>query len=551
MSAIDGLLELVDGYLAGTLTEVQQADLDRRLCTEPRSRQLFWLAINHEVLLRTRTVAGLEGVAAADAGPGGAPWWRAMAVRWAAAALILVLLGAAARFGLRQGAGPGILGVASLVPARAGGGGSVHHPDHRQEPLRIGQVLGQDDAIEVEDGASVELRAPGEATTFALEGAASLVVRTTPQGMRLRLEHGELTAEVAHQPPGRQVMIGTPQATVEVVGTRFVVAASAERTSVDVDDGRVRVAASGIPGDRAEIGPGGRVVARTGQRLDESPLSELSWSDHRPIGVLMLCTGESGWPRNPRGWLHDAAIDITTAGGREELRRRLEAIVDQSIANLHAVGAQALVFWDLEGMESPLGYVGDPRQLATLAPEMDAIADGLIERVRSAGIAVGVAIRLDEVIRARPGGALSLSPAHAPALLAQQRMHYAHKRWGATIFPLLGAPREGMDIATICRRLHADSPQALIIPTAAHGEADRWSAPWIQPEQLASHLGSPHRPGSMAVIAPLDDAYMAAHRDELIHAVEAGDVLTLRAWYKTDGHLLVQQIQAAAQAHPR
>jgi hypothetical protein len=55
----------------------------------------------------------------------------------------------------------------------------------------------------------------------------------------------------------------------------------------------------------------------------------------------------------------------------------------------------------------------------------------------------------------------------------------------------------------------------------------------------------------MAVIAPLDDAYMAAHRDELIHAVEAGDVLTLRAWYKTDGHLLVQQIQAAAQAHPR
>jgi hypothetical protein len=61
-------------------------------------------------------------------------------------------------------------------------------------------------------------------------------------GKRATLEHGSLDAEVAAQPPGRPLVILTPQAELTVIGTAFHLASDEQRTRLEVTHGRVRMA---------------------------------------------------------------------------------------------------------------------------------------------------------------------------------------------------------------------------------------------------------------------------------------------------------------------
>jgi hypothetical protein len=56
---------------------------------------------------------------------------------------------------------------------------------------------------------------------------------------------------------------------------------------------------------------------------------------------------------------------------------------------------QAVLLWDLEGQEfsHTFTYVGDPRRLADLAPEMDAVADEMFAAFRDAGYKIGLTLR--------------------------------------------------------------------------------------------------------------------------------------------------------------
>jgi ferric-dicitrate binding protein FerR (iron transport regulator) len=547
------VLDLVDGYLDGTIGDNQLADLERRLCDESGTRRLFWLAVNQEVLLRRHLSGAADAAAAERLSPGPIAWWRRAQVRWAVAALLMAMVGIATVLETRGRTPTGPRATITMVHADAGSSraaGELIHSDGRSEPLHAGQSMSVGDRMVVALGADAEVRMSGEDTAFGIGHDAALSLSASPQGSRLVLERGFLTAVVAHQMPGKRLIVTTNQATVEVVGTRFTVAATADRTSVDVDEGRVKVASIAAPLDISEIGPGGRAEATTGQPVHAGAVASLAWSDHRPLGVLMLCKAAAGWPRNPRGWFNDDHVDISTAVGTKNLQDRIEASIDQCITNLRSVGAQGLVFWDIEGLEAAIGYVGDPRQLPVLAPEMDSIADHLMERVRQAGFAVGVAIRLDEVDCGHGTMVAKLRPARNPAVLVQERIAYAMKRWGATLFPLLGTGTEHMDVATVCRHVHAAYPIVLLIPTAAIGDADRWSAPWIQPDQLEAHGVAANPAGSMSVIAPLEDEYLMQHHDALVQAVAHGDVLTVRAWYLTPGHRLVHDIHDAAHWAP-
>lgn len=555
MSDRDELLVLVDDYLAGSLAGERLATLERRLRTEPDSGRLFWVAVNHEIQLRQHPFSASATVPAAvvttvekKGSVASLPmaWWRRPRLALAAcAALLLVAVGWVL---LREvGGDHAVIAHIAALSAPGGEPGTLRHADQRTEPLRADQPVGADDRIEVAVGASLDLRFVNETTVIGLGSGTKLMMVARPGITRLMLEQGTLTAEVAHQAPGRHLSVITPDVRVEVVGTRFAVSVGDRRSHVEVEEGRIEVALTNqSSGGSIFIGPGGSVIAESGKPLTIDEVPDLRWDDHRPLGVMMLCKELSGWSHNPRGWFNDATIDISTPAGLAALHKRLDAVIDQSIANLREVGAQGLVFWDLEGLEFPLGYVGDPRQLGTLAPEMDAVADRLMARVRAAGFAVGMAIRIDATERSQLGAALELKPVSDPARLALAKIAYARQRWGATLFPLLGLGSATMSKATICRRVHEASPGILLIPTAVEGDADRWSAPWIQPDRLATQTAATRRAGGFSVIAPLEDAYLAEHRDELVRAVAAGDLLTVRAWYRTAGHQLVKDIHAAA-----
>ncbi len=75
---------------------------------------------------------------------------------------------------------------------------------------------------------------------YSLNGEADVVVDPDkPRDIHLR--RGSLTAEVQRQNPGQPLVLVTPTARIEVLGTVLSVLADAERTRVHVDSGKVKV----------------------------------------------------------------------------------------------------------------------------------------------------------------------------------------------------------------------------------------------------------------------------------------------------------------------
>ena len=546
MSKHRALLELVDGYLAGELDGARQAELERALCSDPDAARTFWIAINHEILLRQHHFGAQETAHAA-------PFtlrkpWRKPRLLLAIAALVLVAIGVPALIAFTR-PGKEIATITSVDTPRSGAGRLIS-ADARQVDLHDGLIVHDGDRVEVATGASIAMRLHGEQTRLDFGSGSIASLTAGPAGLRIGMDSGSLSATVEHQGAARRLAVVTPEAQIVDQGTRFSVTVRPASTSIEVSEGHVQVTARNGAAPALDLGPGGHATAEPHGTLAETTVPYLQWSDRRPLGVMMLCRNTSGWATNPRGWLNDETLDSTTPSGRAILQARLERAVEEAIANLTAIDAQGLVFWDLEGLESAIGYVGEPRRLDALAPEMDAVVDRLMARVRGAGLQVGVAIRTEAVVRTAATAGLELKPVDDPVLLVLSRIAYAQKRWGASLFPVLGPGTPTMDVETLCRRVHAAVPDVLLIPTGAGGDLGRWSAPWLHFEKEPPANRLPAH-GEFRIIAPLEEDYLVQHHDLLVEAVAAGDILTVRAWYKTASHQLVHDIHAAARRpHP-
>lgn len=110
-----------------------------------------------------------------------------------------------------------------------------------------GQPLAPGDERDLFAGAALELPARGwvtlrfsDGTTVEALGDTRLTADVGSTGKRLRLERGELRAEVRRQPHGAPLVVVTPRSDTTVVGTRLAVA-TGERERVAVDEGHVRV----------------------------------------------------------------------------------------------------------------------------------------------------------------------------------------------------------------------------------------------------------------------------------------------------------------------
>ncbi|HEY4395857.1 MAG TPA: FecR domain-containing protein [Polyangia bacterium] len=90
------------------------------------------------------------------------------------------------------------------------------------------------------DGAEADL-AMDRGTMVHLAGPAHVALVGTAADVTLRLDDGALTAAVAHRLAGETFAVVTPDARVEVRGTRFSVVKGREGSSVRVDEGRVFV----------------------------------------------------------------------------------------------------------------------------------------------------------------------------------------------------------------------------------------------------------------------------------------------------------------------
>lgn len=288
------------------------------------------------------------------------------------------------------------------------------------------------------------------------------------------------------------------------------------------------------------------------RQFAQSHPSELNWTDRRPIASLFLSSASDHHPiQNPRGWfLNDESVDVRTAEGRASLRERVMGFADDSIKEMKNVGAQGMITWDIEGQEYPhaTSYIGDPRLVGRLAPEMDAIADDYFAKFRAAGLRVGVCVRPQQLVIAPDGTARQVSVDD----MAQQlmdRVQYAKTRWGATLFYVdsNGGPYDPID-ATIFQQVARAHPDVLLIPEHQNSAYYAFTAPYNDTNEASPFTPDAVRriyPNAFGVVKLMGDN-TAQLRGALVAAARHGDILMFNGWYDSEDGRTVRDAYAEA-----
>ena len=277
----------------------------------------------------------------------------------------------------------------------------------------------------------------------------------------------------------------------------------------------------------------------------------LNWPDRHPIGALFLSSADNHHPTNPRGWFNNATdVDVTTETGRAQFRARVLDYARESVKQLKNVGAQGMITWDIEGQQYPhaTSYIGDPRLLNRLAPEMDAVADDYFRVFKDAGLKVGVCVRPQQLTFGADGQVDQKAVADEAAILID-KIAYAQKRWGATLIYVdsNGGPFDPTD-AEIFRRVAAAFPNALLMPEHQNFKYQAYTAPYndlrfensITPDEVRVAY-----PRAFSVING-EAAQLKARRSDLVRAVRGGDILVFNGWYESEEGKLIQSIYAEA-----
>jgi len=288
----------------------------------------------------------------------------------------------------------------------------------------------------------------------------------------------------------------------------------------------------------------------------------LHWPDRRSLGYLMLSSTvphrASG--QNPRGWFNNADnVDVTTATGRVAFAKRLTEYADNSIRILKAMNAQGMVTWDIEGQEYPhaTSYIGDPRKLAQLAPEMEPLADAYFARFRRASLKVGVCIRPQILVKAADSGASQHDQADMKQVTQTliEKALYANTRWGCTLFYVdsngdPNVPYPASVFQTVAAALASRKITVLLMPE--HQNVRYYSATAPYDELRGGILGTPDHirrvyPGAFTVLNTSDGDLDGRHAD-LVTAVKGGDILLFRAWFDDPQNAKVKAVYAEAGA---
>jgi len=295
----------------------------------------------------------------------------------------------------------------------------------------------------------------------------------------------------------------------------------------------------------------------------------LDWKDRRPIGTLFLANPYTGWKTNPRGYLPGKGKDndVTTEQGLQEFGAALMAYADKSVEILKEANAQGVIIWDLEGAEHyhPITYIAQPDKLAQIAPEMERFADAFFKKFREAGLKTGVTIRPTEVVPdpKRPGKWTHIE-VKDPVKLMDDKITYAKKRWGCTIFYLDSnvfgndwlTPEQKKELkvdwtmpTTMLADLMKKHPDILIIPEWSRWQDYRYAAPYS-----SVNLGQTTTSPILRAIYP--DAFrvmsistraLEQNWQTYLQGAMAGDVFLFNAWYRAGEYKLMTLLLAEAE----
>jgi hypothetical protein len=221
------------------------------------------------------------------------------------------------------------------------------------------------------------------------------------------------------------------------------------------------------------------------------------------------------------------------SSGGERFRQALLDYADRSITILRQTDAQGMIVWDLEGEEFPqkTSYIGDPRLVDRLAPEMAGVVDEFFYRFRMAGLRVGMTVRPQQIdFDAAGQPEQRFVPDYDRILL--EKIDYARTRWGATLFYIdsnggVLRPQEAFRL----RRLVRERPDVLLIPEHHHLLYYSFSAPYASLQQ-----GDSPGSGLFRLLYPRSfEALSISNAQSATTALSAarqnGDIVLFPAWF--------------------
>ena len=363
----------------------------------------------------------------------------------------------------------------------------------------------------------------------------------------VRLSYGTGSVAVVNDDVDKPLMVGVPWANNRPTDTVFPL-------SVHTD--RVRMYPDSYPVISRPIPPNGsdqyHVSLRFGgasatdielasdvyKKFSEVFPSQLKWPDRRPIGAIFLATDSQYRQGNPRGWFGDASLNLAAPSGRETFKQRMLARADESIANMQDMKAQGVITWDIEGQEfaRSVGYVGDPRMVNDLAPEMGEVVDEYFSRFRNAGLRVGICVRPQQFFRSPDRKTATQSIIQDPVKILVEKIRYAKERWGVTLAYIdsntTGKDPNPMD-AALMQKVATALPDVLLIPEHSNFRYYSFSAPFRELRQ--GYVSTPDAvhaayPNAFTLIYTADGPLDLYH-NSLAAAVKRGDSLMYRAWY--------------------
>lgn len=294
----------------------------------------------------------------------------------------------------------------------------------------------------------------------------------------------------------------------------------------------------------------------------------LKWPDRRPIASAFLCNPATGWKTNPRGYLQNPKVDVTTEEGVKAFGESLMKYADGCIERMKKMDAQGIIVWDIEGQEMPhfISYIGDPRLLSKLSPEMDRFADAFMKKFRDAGFKTGITLRPTQVYAVEEPGKRPWNHREVkdPVADMSEKIKTAQKRWGCTLFYLDSSifgndfltgeqQKEKKDIPWVMpkamfeklARLH---PDCLICPEWADRDNFRFGAPYKSPNLGQSGTDPLIRriwPQAFSVVG-VSPQLIEQKWDQFAEQVEKGDVLLFMPWYDPQINRFVQLLYQEA-----
>lgn len=301
--------------------------------------------------------------------------------------------------------------------------------------------------------------------------------------------------------------------------------------------------------------------------IQQNPVA-FKWEDRRPIGQIFFAHPTRGWATNPRGFNFGRGEkhDVFTEEGLKIFGEELMAYADRNLAILKAMNAQGVIVWNLEGEElyHPVSYLAEPRLLPEAAPEMERFADAFFKKFTDAGLKVGITIRPTEVYDREPGKRRWNHRYVAdPVQLMSDKIAYAKKRWGVTIYYIdsnvfandFGAnlPKDNnvpwVMPESMIEALHREHPDVLLIPEWTTSGYYQFSAPYSSPNLGMSGTGNDQRllyPGAFRAVA-INTRMLEQHWEIFVENVQGGDVLMYPTWYNAPENAMVKLIYREAE----